>query len=287
MGIITNFILKIFNRMNTLVTPWGRLVYQQMGEGPEVFLVFHGFGQSHSDMLTFARLIQPGQRFLFFDLFFHGKSSWYDSSTLLTKEIWSKIIHEILTQEEFNDFHLVGYSMGGKFSLLTYELFPEQVKSLILLAPDGIKTGLLYNLNSYPAYFHPLFKSVVFNPTRFFGIMEGLHSVGILEPSLLKFVKTQMQTRSKRIQVYFVWKVFGGIQLQLGKIIQQSRKTQTPVTLFIGKFDKMVTAENLDRFSSKIQHLRKITLPVGHGGLIKEVVDFILANQVDLIKKTN
>lgn len=261
--------------MSTLETPWGRLFYEQMGEGPEVFLVFHGFGQSHLDMLPFARLIQPGQQFLFFDLFFHGKSSWHDTSVLLTKGIWSKIVQEVSTQEGFTDFHLVGYSMGGKFSLLTFELFPEQVKSLILLAPDGIKTGLFYNLNSYPAYFHPLFKGVVFNPKRFFGIMEGLHSVGILETSLIKFVKTQMQTRSKRAQVYLTWKVFGNIQLSLGKIIQLARSKKIPIQLFTGEYDKMVTAANLSRFSSKIPHLKAVSLPVGHGKLIEDAVEFL------------
>lgn len=261
--------------MSILETSWGRLFYKQIGEGPEVFLIFHGFGQSHLDMLPFARLIQPGQRFLFFDLFFHGKSSWHDNSILLTKVIWSKIVHEISIQEGFQNFHLVGYSMGGKFSLLTYELFPELVKSLTLLAPDGIKTGLLYNLNSYPTYFHPFFKRVVFNPHRFFGIMDGLHSVGILETSLIKFVKTQMQTRSKRAQVYLTWKIFGNLQLSLGKIIQLSRAKKTPIILFTGEYDKMVTAANLSRFSSKIPHLKAISLPVGHGRLIEASVEFL------------
>lgn len=261
--------------MSTMETSWGRLFYEQMGEGPEVFLVFHGFGQSHLDMLPFARLIQPGQRFLFFDLFFHGKSSWHDTSVLLTKGIWSKIVQEVSTQEGFTDFHLVGYSMGGKFSLLTFELFPEQVKSLILLAPDGIKTGLFYNLNSYPVYIHPFFKGLIFSPQRFFGIMDGLHSVGIMETSLIKFVKTQMQTRSKRAQVYLTWKVFGNIQLSLGKIIQLARTKKTPIQLFTGKYDKMVTAANLSRFSSKIPHLKAVSLPVGHGKLIEAAVEFL------------
>ncbi len=268
-----NFESKIIQCMSRLETPWGQLYYAQMGEGPEVFLIFHGFGQSHLDMLPFAKLIQPGQRFLFFDLFFHGKSSWHDTAVLLTKSIWSKIVEDILSREGFTEFHLVGYSMGGKFSLLTYELFPKQVKSLILLAPDGIKTGIFYNLNSYPAYFHSLFKGVVFKPQRFFGIVDGLHTVGILETSLIKFVKTHMQTRSKRAQVYLTWKVFGNIQLSLGKIIQLAKREKTPITIFTGKFDKMVTYENLNRFSTKIPHLKTVTLPVGHGNLIGATVE--------------
>jgi len=56
----------------------------------------------------------------------------------------------LMKKEDFHEFHLIGYSMGGKFALLTYELFDKKVKSLTLLAPDGIKTGLWYSISSYP-----------------------------------------------------------------------------------------------------------------------------------------
>ncbi|RIW17422.1 alpha/beta hydrolase [Algoriphagus lacus] len=262
--------------MNYLIHPRGKWFYRKEGSGSEVFLIFHGFGQSHRDMLDFDRIRKPGQTFLFFDMFYHGRSQWMDSDRELDRSVWADLIHMLQVQEGFRNFHLIGYSMGGKFALLTFELFPEQIKSLTLLAPDGIKTGLWYSMGSYPNYFHPLFKRVVFKPNRFFGIVEGLRTAGLVEKSLVKFVKTQMETRSKRAQAYFVWKVLGNLQLQLGKIIRLARKhPNIPVTLFIGEFDKMVTAENLERFSSKIPHLRKIILPVGHGGLIEAAANYL------------
>ena len=94
--------------------------------------------------------------------------------------------------------------MGGKFALLSFELIPYQVNSLTLLAPDGIKTGLWFSMSNHPNYFDPVFKRVIFKPRRFFSIVEGLNSAGLVEKSLLKFVKTQMKTRSKRAQAYFI-----------------------------------------------------------------------------------
>ncbi len=262
--------------MEFLNHPHGKLAFQKKGSGSEFFLIFHGFGQSHRDMIPFDQIRKPGQTFLFFDMFYHGKSQWSDSDKNLNPEIWINLIESLQVREGFQDFHLIGYSMGGKFALLTYELFPHQVQSLTLLAPDGIKTGLWYSMSNYPNYFHPFFKRVVFKPNRFFGLMEGLNSAGLVEKSLVKFVKTQMETRSKRAQAYFIWKVFGGIQLQLGKIIRLARKNPAvPFTLFIGEFDKMVTAQNLDRFTSKIPHLKKVVLPAGHGGLIRETVEYL------------
>lgn len=261
--------------MHNLFHTHGKLAYQKMGTGRETVLIFHGFGQSFRDMLAFDQLREPGQKFLYIDLFYHGKSHWANATNPLTKSVWKEIIFDLQKQEDFQDFHLIGYSMGGKFSLFTFELLSDQVKSFTLLAPDGIKTGLWYSMSSYPNYFHPIFKRVVFKPQRFFGIMEGLNSAGLAGKSLVKFVQTQMETRSKRAQAYFVWKVFGGIQLQLGQIIRLARKKNTPITLFIGEFDKMVSSENLERFSSKIPQLQKIILPVGHGGLIEAAANFL------------
>jgi pimeloyl-ACP methyl ester carboxylesterase len=264
--------------MNYLIQSYGKWAYQKTGHGEEVFLVFHGFGQTHQEMMAFDQLRKPGQVFLFFDLFYHGKSHWADSSKEFNPQIWIDFIRLAQQKEGFEHFHLISYSMGGKFALLTFEVLPKEVKSLILIAPDGIKTGLWYSMTNYPNYIHPVFKRVVFKPKRFFGIVEGLNFAGLIEKSLVKFVKTQLESRSKRAQAYFVWKVFGSVQLQLGKIIRLAReKPELPITLFIGEFDKMVTAENLKRFSNKIPHLKTVSLPVGHGRLIQAAVDYLKA----------
>ncbi|MFT7364186.1 MAG: pimeloyl-ACP methyl ester carboxylesterase [Algoriphagus sp.] len=258
--------------MNFLKTKWGKLAYKSFGTGKEVSLIFHGFGQTHQDMLPFEALLSPDSRFLFIDVFYHGRSVWRDQNQSLDKSIWKMIISELMCKEDFSTFNLIGYSMGGKFSLVTYELFPERVNSLKLLAPDGIKTGLWYSLNSYPVFLHQPFRQVVFKPKPFFRIVESLELVGLAESSLTKFVRNEMKTRSKRAQVYLTWRVFGGLRPHLPTIIREIRKQHTPITLYIGEFDKMVTGENLKRFSSKIKHIKVIKLPVGHGQLIKAAV---------------
>jgi hypothetical protein len=103
--------------------------------------------------------------------------------------------------------------------------------------------------------------------------VERLEQVGLVESSLTKFVRNEMKTRSKRAQVYLTWRVFGALRPHLPTVISEIRKRQTPITLYIGEYDKMVTGENLRRFSSKIKHLKVITLPLGHGQLIEAAVE--------------
>lgn len=250
----------------------GKLAYRSFGTGSEIWIFFHGFGQRHQDLLAFDKLRTAGQRYLFVDLIYHGQSSWNSAEKALTKAEWKAIFLALLQQESIDTFHLVGYSMGGKFALLSYELLPKRISSLSLLAPDGIKTGLWYSMSNYPSGIHPLFKRVVFKPQRFFKIVDGLKAAGLLQKSLVKFVKTQLETRSKRAQAYLVWKVLGGIHLQLGKIIKQLRQHPIPVTVFLGEFDRMVSPKNMERFTSKVPHLALLKLPVGHGQLIEATV---------------
>ena len=253
----------------------GKLAYRRFGSGSEVWIFFHGFGQCHQDMLSFDKLRTSTQRFLFVDLISHGQTSWNTSEKDLKKEEWKAILLSLLQKESIDTFHLVGYSMGGKFALLSYELLPERISSLSLLAPDGIKTGLWYSMSNYPSGIHPLFKQVVFRPKRFFTLVDGLKTAGLLQKSLVKFVKTQLETRSKRAQAYLVWKVLGGLHLQLGTIIRQLRQRPIPVTLVLGEFDRMVSPKNLERFSAKVPQLKLLQLPVGHGQLIEATVSYL------------
>ena len=253
----------------------GKLAYRRFGSGSEVWIFFHGFGQCHQDMISFDKLRTSKQSYLFVDLIYHGQSSWNTSEKALKKEEWKTILLSLLQQESIDTFHLVGYSMGGKFALLSYELLPKRIISLSLLAPDGIKTGLWYSMSNYPSGIHPLFKQVVFRPKRFFTLVDGLKTAGLLQKSLVKFVKTQLETRSKRAQAYLVWKVLGGLHLQLGTIIRQLRQRPIPVTLVLGEFDRMVSPKNLERFTAKVPQLRLLQLPVGHGQLIEATVSYL------------
>jgi pimeloyl-ACP methyl ester carboxylesterase len=263
--------------MEFLETTFGHLAYKKHGTGQNFHLLFHGFGQNMKAYDSFLTLRMETDTYLVFDIFYHGQSSWKSVNQKLTKEIWREIMVQLMEKEKFEKFHLIGYSMGGKFCLITYELFPNFVKSLILMAPDGIKTGFWYNMATFPGFLNKVFRHVVFHPERFFKTMDFFHSLGLLQSSLIKFVKSQMGTRTLRAQVYFTWNVFKPLQPDLGQIIKMIRMNKTPISLFTGEFDKMVTTENLSRFSSKIPHISLFVLKSGHNTLIRETANFLAA----------
>lgn len=261
--------------MKFLNTAVGSLAYEKWGNGKRIHLLFHGFGMNMKSYAPFKSLMTEEDSYLVFDVFYHGNSSWRNVDLPLTKDIWKDIIEKLKIAEGFDNFHLVGYSMGGKFSLVTYEMFAEQVYSMILMAPDGIKTGFWYNQTKFPKFLNRVFKRVIFFPERFFKWMERLARLGLLQSSLLKFIRSQMLTRTMRARVYFTWIVFKPMKPDLGKIIKAARKHETPITLVTGEFDKMVTSKNISHFSSKIPHLKNVELSCGHNDLIEETAGYL------------
>ncbi|MHA7128837.1 alpha/beta fold hydrolase [Algoriphagus namhaensis] len=256
--------------MSILVSPWGSLFYKKTGKGKTVTLLIHGFGQTHEDMLHLDSCRQDHDTFIYLDMFYHGRSSWKNPEVPLDRRKWLSILELLQQKEQFQTFHLIGYSMGGKWSLLTYELIPTQVKSLMLIGPDGIKTGQWYSTSNYPNYFQPLFKRLIFRPQRVFRIFDGLQQLGVVQRSIHKFVSTQMSTRSKRAQIFFVWKVYGRTKVDLPRIITSANELKTPIRLFIGEFDAMISEKHVTTFLKRTSTAELRLLPVGHGQLIQQ-----------------
>ncbi|MGY6558002.1 MAG: alpha/beta fold hydrolase [Nitritalea sp.] len=249
----------------------GRLAYRVYGPaGGTVTLLLHGFGQNQQAFQSFLALRKKEERYITLDLFFHGLSSWSKASKRLLPQDWAAVLQLLMETEKFTAFHLVGYSMGGKFCLISYQELPTRVLSLTLLAPDGIRTGFWYNISNFPGIFEGLFKRTVLNPSRFFAWMHGLRRIGLLDKSIVKFIDTQMETRTKRAQVYFTWSVFRKLKPNIPKILADLQRQPISVTLVTGTYDRMVTYENLAYFLEALPAARHVALASGHNTLIPD-----------------
>ncbi|MEJ0032227.1 MAG: alpha/beta fold hydrolase [Bacteroidota bacterium] len=207
-----------------------------------------------------------GYTFYHIDLFFHGKSVWSKGEEPLEKDEWKKIIDYILQKENIHSFSLLGFSMGGKFALATLEAFPDRVNEIILLAPDGIKTSSWYSLATYPIAFRKLFKSMIENHSRFLRIATTAKKLGLIDKGVLRFVETQMDTEEKRKRVYYSWVVFRHVDVDIDKIKKIIHDNNIKLRLIVGRYDKIIKAENMKRLTSKIE-----ILDAGHNDLIKKV----------------
>ena len=64
----------------------------------------------------------------------------------MSKSFWKKLLGLFLEKENIEDFHVMGFSLGARLALTSFEMFPSKVKKLYLLAPDGIQDSIWFRI---------------------------------------------------------------------------------------------------------------------------------------------
>lgn len=116
--------MKTFNYKNT------DIYFTDNGKGNAVVLL-HGFLEDHTIWNEVSSLLSKKFRVISVDLLGHGKSDCY--GYIHTMEDQADMLSALLTELRLRKVSLAGHSMGGYIALAFAELYPEHVRSLILL----------------------------------------------------------------------------------------------------------------------------------------------------------
>ena len=246
------------------------LYFQKFGTGNKVLLAFHGYGQNSDAFEKIGQSIGTKYTLYSFDLFFHGKSIWPFGSKPLQKTSWIEIVKNFLTHQGIERFSLAGYSMGGKFLLAILEGMAPRIEEVCFIAPDGIKTNPWYSLATYPLFLRGVFKIMVHYPKPLFGLMDLLLHLKILEKGLIKFARNKMNSEAKRRRVYNSWVVFRHLSFDMETIAMLINDHGIPLKMVLGKFDKIITLENMQILLEKLKDYKLIVLETGHNQLLDE-----------------
>jgi pimeloyl-ACP methyl ester carboxylesterase len=243
------------------------LHYSVYGNGPKTLLMFHGFGQTMKQMRGMEELLASEYKIFSFDLFFHGFSEWKQDDSPIHYDFWQKMISALLLEEGVEKFGLLGYSLGAKVALSTFELFPDRTESLCLIAPDGLKSTPFYNIITSPMM-KGLFRNVIMHPELFKKMVAMLSSLRLVNKSVLRFASIQMNTRDKRRRVYYTWTVYKGFKPNVEHIITLINQKQVDVEIFTGKYDNIIKPSHVKPFADRIKHVRYSVLNSGHNNLL-------------------
>jgi pimeloyl-ACP methyl ester carboxylesterase len=263
----------------SVITP--ELFYKRIGKGSKNLLFFHGFGQDHTVFTSMAEELGDEYTCYIFDLYFHGNSAWTRADEYpLEKDDWKKIIGNILHENRIGDFSLFGYSLGAKFVFATLESFPEKINQVILAAPDGIKTSTWYSLATYPVIMRKFFKSMISRHSRFLAIARALGRLQVMDKGLIKFAELQMNTEEKRKRVYYSWVVFRRLSFDMHHIASLINTHSIGLSVVVGKYDKVIRPENMNKLLQHLPSPQLIILDTGHNNLINDpaMVEIIKAS---------
>ncbi len=205
------------------------------GSGPEIMLMFHGFGQTAEVFKDWHLALHQSHTLFSFDLFFHGNSDQKEEP--VTTEYWGNLIHTFAERQQFDAFHLVGFSLGGRFVNATILTMPMMVKSIIYIAPDGFYES--------PWHFMALtfkrpFRYLMTHPKALLNMADVAQKYGLSSPTLVKFAKRELTDLENRVRVYRSW-------ILLKPLIRNHRKVTRTIddhdircTLILGSKDHII-----------------------------------------------
>ncbi|OIV43493.1 alpha/beta fold hydrolase [Flavobacterium johnsoniae] len=107
-----------------------KISFTDSGEGTAIVLL-HGFLENKKMWKTYIDLFSEKHRVITIDLLGHGES---DSLGYVHEmEENANAVHEVLKHLKIEKATILGHSMGGYVGLAFAELFPENIKQLVLL----------------------------------------------------------------------------------------------------------------------------------------------------------
>ena len=244
------------------------IAYQKLGNGPAILLAFHGFGQTNEIFRPLNTSL--GAQFTIFaiDLFFHGNSQ-YVGNQLLKKQDWQRFIAAFLDEQRIVRFSLLGFSLGGRFSLAIVEAFSDRLDQLILLAPDGITRSPWYRLATGSAAGRGLFRYVLRHLLMLNAFGHTLTRLGFLNRTAMRFAEISLGTPEQRKLVYQSWTQFRLITPDLTIISKLLNENSVQVRFFTGAFDRIVPGSYILPLTQRLRHYELTVLKTGHNHLIE------------------
>ena len=107
-----------------------KISYTDSGEGNAIVLL-HGFLENKKMWAEYVKLFSEKYRVITIDLLGHGESDCL--GYVHEMEDNANVVYEVLQSLKIEKVTILGHSMGGYVALAFAELFPENIKKLVLL----------------------------------------------------------------------------------------------------------------------------------------------------------
>jgi pimeloyl-ACP methyl ester carboxylesterase len=181
-----------------------------------------------------------------------------------------------LEKEEINKFIIIGYSIGAKIALNLFNVFPERVDKLLMIAPDGFRSNIWYKLATGTTLSRSVFRYVVKYPDFLFNFSDIMARLKLVNRGVIRFAKSQMSSQQKRDKVYYTWLCLRLMDVDKSKLKLNLKKYKVPIEIYLGSEDKIITEEHFRSFSNSTEiDCKVIVLPTGHTDLIVKTAEYL------------
>ncbi len=242
--------------------------YYCFGRGTELLIALHGYGEDGSSFKILEQELSNTFIIIAIDFPYHGKTIWNEGLLFTATDLLN--ILQSITPLALQPFHLLGYSMGGRVSLFMLQQFPEQIKSVTLIAPDGLHNNTWHKISTQTITGNRLFHFTMKQPYWLFALMKVATALRLFNKSVYNFAQYYLKEKESRLRLYNRWTTMRKFnpKLTLLKTIIQNK--QIPVKMLFGKYDKIILTKNGLKFKIGLELFVSVKeIEAGHQ-LLKE-----------------
>jgi len=256
-----------------------RIHYQTGGNGSQLLLCFHGYGESSGSFAFLEDGLSPDFTLLAIDLPFHGRTEWRDGLSFSPEDLLA-IIGQIVTAMAFpiSAWTLMGYSMGGRIALQLVQDIPEKIRKVVLIAPDGLRMNKWYWLATQTDPGNRLFRWTMQKPGWFFFILRAGNALKLVNRSVYKFTAYYIGDTRVRDDLYRRWTTMRGFRPDLAQVRREILQKNIPIRMLYGRYDRIIRWERAETFLDGLDpNGELVILNTGHQLLQSQNLDTLLA----------
>jgi len=254
----------------------GQEIYCQInGLGEELLIAFPGYGNTVEYYEPALPILAKKFTLWIIDLPLHGKTKW--NKPVFTINDFTKIIQIVLQRAGHLKFSLLGHSFGGRAVMTQIPIFGSKLNQVFLLAPDGLKNPGLMTVSWIPGWFRKITSGLVDQSHRLLPLVEWLDRRKWIPPKTYAFTEFYLKTNERRQQVKIYWMSLADFQVDLPKLKETVESENIPISIFVGRRDKIIPAEVAEILKNEIeQWVQIIETDTGHlmkGGAVLELIN--------------
>ena len=267
--------LSIFQYKNNI------LEYEEISKGSKKILCFNGYGKLTKDFHVFKDFFALDINAIAVNLPYHGNSTW--NIGLANKEELFTALLKHLGWEE-NKVHLFAYSIGARYAYSLAQLFPEKIKSIYLLAPDGIFPNVISNLATFNPAGKRLMNAFINHAGFIIFILKYLKNVKILSENDFAFFMRKISTKQDRQMLQKVWKEVYTTTPSFKELFVSTKNGLEPVeklnsiqwNIFLGTKDKVFPYKKIKKLIPICDNITIHSWDSGHA-MLKESIGYKLS----------
>jgi pimeloyl-ACP methyl ester carboxylesterase len=242
-----------------------------LGNGNNILLAFHGYGQNHLVFEHFAELMCESHSIWCLDLAFHGENTAINQDFQFDKQYAEDLINTILLSSGKSQVGLLGYSIGGRIALSVASLVPDKISEIYLFAPDGLPVSKAYFFLTHTWLGKALFQRFVNSAGFAIFLVKLGKEIKLLSSKLAGYYLFEIATLEKRRQLFLTWISYK--QALPNKKNLSNWNKNGEVTCVLGMHDGIIPLKKTQkRLKETFPDSRVIVLEAGHNLLSEKAI---------------